>query len=93
METSVVPSIAHLAAATAEDALSVSGLPPPASSTSLNVSPTHRYTITPASPGGELPLAPVSQLSARSDAHAAGNLQVTNSPGLGKILSMKWSIW
>lgn len=78
METSIVPSIAHLAAATAEDALSVSGLPPPASSTSLNVSPNHRYTLTPHSNTGDSPAVPGAQFTARSDAQTTGS-----SPGLG----------
>ena len=70
MEATVVsspPSIAHLAAATAEDALSVSGLPPPTSSTSLNVSPNHRYTLTPQD----------------GDSPAASAQIVGSSPGLG----------
>ena len=89
METSIVPSVAHLAAATAEDALSVPGLPPPASSTSLNVSPSHRYTLTSASHGGDSPAAPGVQLTTRSDAQTAGNLQVSSSPGLGNAILMK----
>ena len=80
METSIVPSIAHLAAATAEDALSVSGLPPPPSSTSLNVSPNHRYTLTPQSTTGDSPAAPMTQLTGRSDGKTTGS-----SPGLGKL--------
>ena len=82
METSVVPSIAHLAAATAEDALSVSGLPPPNSSTSLNVSPNHRYTLTPHSNTGDSPAAPITQLTGRSDAKTTGS-----SPGLGIFIN------
>ena len=78
METSVVRSIAHLAAATAEDALSVSGLPPPPSSMSLNVSPSHRYTLTPQSNTGESPAVQTAQLTGRSDGKNTGS-----SPGLG----------
>ena len=78
METSVVHSIAQLAAATAEDALTVSGLPPPPSSTSLNVSPNHRYTLTTHSNAGDSPAATIAQLAVKSDGKAS-----TSSPGLG----------
>ena len=81
METTVVPSIAHLAAATAEDALSVPGLSPPASSTSLNVTPSHRYTLTPQhSNTGESPALPGAQNRPWVDVKTAGS-----SPGLGKL--------